>query len=143
MNKLNARLFDKVYFRGRLTRITGIMQECCYLECVDGPVEWNDIYSYVDNLTLETILSETCKYYNLDISLVKSKSQKRELVQARQVAMYFAKILTRESLSNIGYAIGGRDHATVLHGCKTINNLIDTESTIKRDIELIKISLHG
>lgn len=141
MDKLNARLFDKVYFGGRLTRITGIMQEYCHLECVEGPIEWGDIYSCVDGSVIEIILVEVCRYYKLEPSICLSKTNKREIVQPRQIAMYFAKKMTNLSLSVIGAKIGWKDHATVLHACKTIGNLIETDLNIRKDVELIERNL--
>ena len=72
-----------------------------------------------------------CDYFDLPIELLKSKTRKREVVQARQIAMYFAKKMTKSSLANIGMHCGGKDHATVLHACKTVNNLIDTDKRFR------------
>jgi chromosomal replication initiator protein len=74
----------------------------------------------------------------MPIDLISSKTRKREIVQARQIAMFFAKSLTKNSLATIGSQIGGKDHATVLHACKTVNNLIETDKRFKvyiNDIE--------
>ncbi|MBO6034424.1 MAG: chromosomal replication initiator protein DnaA, partial [Paludibacteraceae bacterium] len=57
------------------------------------------------------------------------------IVQARQVAMYFAKIKTKDSLTTIGTTIGKRNHATVLHACKTVQDLIDTDKSFRSSIE--------
>jgi len=65
------------------------------------------------------------------MELLKSKTRKREVVQARQISMYFAKSLTKSSLATIGMHCGGKDHATVLHACRTVNNLIDTDKRFK------------
>jgi chromosomal replication initiator protein len=62
-------------------------------------------------------------------------------VQARQVAMFFSKNLTKSSLATIGLQIGGKDHATVLHACKTVNNLIETDKQFKNQIEEIEKKL--
>jgi chromosomal replication initiator protein len=62
-------------------------------------------------------------------------------VQARQIAMYFAKNLTKSSLATIGSQIGGKDHATVLHACKTVNNLIDTDKRFRGYIDEIEKKL--
>jgi chromosomal replication initiator protein len=65
------------------------------------------------------------------------------VVQARQIAMYFSKNLTKASLANIGAHLGGKDHATVLHACRTVNNLIETDKRFRNYIEDIekKISI--
>jgi len=73
--------------------------------------------------------------------MMQSKTRKREIVQARQVAMYFSKNLTKSSLATIGAQIGGKDHATVLHACKTVNNLIDTDKRFRTQITEIEKKL--
>ena len=66
-------------------------------------------------ITIESIISKVCDYYNIDESSVQSKSRKHEIVQARQISMYLAKKYLDFSTSKIGAYIGKRDHATVLH----------------------------
>ena len=86
-------------------------------------------------VSIDYIQKVVCDYFDLPIELLKSKTRKREVVQARQIAMYFAKQLTKSSLANIGAHCGGKDHATVLHACKTVNNLIDTDKRFRGYIE--------
>ena len=69
----------------------------------------------VKELSVESISQTVCDYFGLDLELLQSKTRKREIVQARQIAMYFSKVLTNSSLSTIGAKIGKKDHATVLH----------------------------
>lgn len=88
-------------------------------------------------LSIEYIEKVVSEYFNVPIELILSKTRKREIVQARQVAMYFSKNLTKSSLTTIGSKIGGKDHATVLHACKTVNNLIDTDKRFRMQIEEI------
>ncbi len=83
---------------------------------------------------IQKVVSE---YFKLDIDTLQSKSRKRNIVQARQLAMYFAKKYTKASLSNIGAQIGDRDHATVLHACKTVSNLLETDKQFKAYYEEI------
>lgn len=82
-------------------------------------------------VSIDYIQKVVCDYFNLPIELLKSKTRKREVVQARQIAMFFAKQLTKSSLANIGAHCGGKDHATVLHACKTVNNLIETDKRFR------------
>jgi len=82
-------------------------------------------------VSIEYIQKVVCDYFDLPIELMKSKTRKREVVQARQIAMYFAKKMTKSSLANIGAHCGGKDHATVLHACKTVNNLMETDKTFR------------
>jgi chromosomal replication initiator protein len=74
-------------------------------------------------------------YFEMDLDTLQSKTRKRHIVQARQLAMYFAKRYTKASLASIGSQIGKRDHATVLHACRTVENLADTDKQFKKYIE--------
>jgi chromosomal replication initiator protein len=65
----------------------------------------------------------------------KSKTRKREVVQARQISMYFSKKMTKSSLASIGAHCGGKDHATVLHACRTVNNLQETDKHFRKYLE--------
>jgi chromosomal replication initiator protein len=82
-----------------------------------------------------------CNYYNIGLEQLQSKTRKREIVQARQVAMFFSKTLTKSSLATIGSQIGGKDHATVLHACKTVNNLIETDKRFRLQVDEIEKKL--
>ena len=89
-------------------------------------------------ISIDYIQKVVCDYFDIPIELMKSKTRKREIVQARQLAMFFSKQLTKNSLANIGIHCGNKDHATVLHACKTVNNLIDTDKQFRafvNDIE--------
>ena len=92
-------------------------------------------------LSVGYIQKVVCDYFNLQTDAISSKTRKREIVQARQIAMYFAKNMTKLSLATIGSQIGGKDHATVLHACKTVNNLIDTDRQFKGYIDEIEKKL--
>jgi chromosomal replication initiator protein len=92
-------------------------------------------------ISIDYIQKVVCDYFNMQVDMLKSKTRKREIVQARQIAMYFAKNLTKSSLASIGSVIGGKDHATVLHACKTVNNLIDTDKRFRLYIDEIEKKL--
>lgn len=89
-------------------------------------------------ITIDYIQKTVCDYFNMPTDSLQSKTRKREIVQARQIAMYFSKSLTKSSLASIGSQIGNKDHATVLHACKTVNNLIDTDKHFRIDVEEIE-----
>lgn len=89
-------------------------------------------------LSMDFIQKIVCDYFGLELNSLHSKTRKREIVQARQVAMYFSKSLTNSSLSSIGTQIGKKDHATVLHACKTVNNMIETDKDFKNVIQEIE-----
>jgi chromosomal replication initiator protein len=86
-------------------------------------------------VSIDYIQKVVCDYFELPIELMKSKTRKREVVQARQIAMYFAKNYTKSSLATIGAHCGGKDHATVLHACKTVNNLMETDKRFRAYVD--------
>lgn len=89
-------------------------------------------------ISIDYIQKIVCEYFGLPSDILQTKTRKREIVQARQIAMYFSKSLTKSSLSTIGSIIGDKDHATVLHACKTVNNLMDTDKRFKSQIDDIE-----
>lgn len=101
------------------------------------------VKSTAREVSIDYIQKVVCDYFDLAIDTMKSKTRKREVVQARQIAMYFAKNMTKSSLATIGMHCGGKDHATVLHACRTVNNLMDTDKRFKAYIEELekKISI--
>ena len=92
-------------------------------------------------LSIEYISKVVCDYFNMQVDALQTKTRKREVVQARQIAMYFSKSLTKYSLTSIGAQIGAKDHATVLHACKTVNNLKDTDKNFRQYVEDIEKKL--
>ncbi len=92
-------------------------------------------------ISIDYIQKVVCNYFNIPLEHIQSKTRKREIVQARQVAMFFSKSLTKASLATIGSQIGGKDHATVLHACKTVNNLIETDKRFRIQIDEIEKKL--
>ncbi len=96
-------------------------------------------------LTIEQIQRLVCEYFGIEEDLVRAKTRKREVVQARQVAMYFCKRLTQHSLKTIGLHFGGRDHSTVIHANMSVENQMDTDPKFAEIIEEIsnKIDLRS
>jgi len=92
-------------------------------------------------ISIDYIQKVVCNYYNIGLEMLQSKTRKREIVQARQVAMFFSKSMTKSSLATIGSQIGGKDHATVLHACKTVNNLIETDKRFRLQVDEIEKKL--
>ena len=93
------------------------------------------------NISIDYIQKIVCNYFNIPVDMIHTKTRKREIVQARQIAMFFSKNLTKSSLTTIGSQIGGKDHATVLHACKTVNNLMDTDKKFRGQIEELEKKL--
>ena len=92
----------------------------------------------VKKITVQKIQEVVCDYFNIKRDLIQSRSRKREIVQARQVAMYFTKAHTEMSLAQIGLHIGKRNHATVLHACKTVKGLIEVDKNFRSSVEEIE-----
>jgi len=86
-------------------------------------------------ISIEYIQKVVCEYFNLPLDVINSKTRKREIVQARQLAMFFSKKHTKSSLATIGQHCGNKDHATVLHAVKTVNNLLDTDKKFKSYVD--------
>ncbi len=82
-------------------------------------------------ISIDYIQKVVSEYFGLTIDQMNSKTRKRNIVQARQLSMYFAKQHTKASLTSIGLQCGNKDHATVLHACKTVQNLIDTDKEFR------------
>ena len=95
----------------------------------------------VREVSIDYIQKVVCDYFDIPIETMKSKTRKREIVQCRQLAMYFSKQMTKNSLAMIGKHCGNKDHATVLHACKTVNNLADTDKRFKGYISDIEKKL--
>jgi chromosomal replication initiator protein len=97
------------------------------------------IDKFVKNTTREISIDYIQKvvsdFFSLPLEAIHSKTRKREIVQARQLAMYFSKKLTKASLATIGLHCGNKDHATVLHACRTVNNLIETDKQFRNYVE--------
>ena len=86
-------------------------------------------------VSIDYIQKVVSDYFQMDIGTLQSKTRKRHIVQARQLAMFFAKKFTKASLASIGSQIGKRDHATVLHACKTVDNLSTTDKQFRKYVE--------
>jgi len=86
-------------------------------------------------VSIDYIQKVVSDYFEMDVATLQSKTRKRHIVQARQLAMFFAKKYTKASLASIGSQIGKRDHATVLHACKTVDNLAETDKQFRKYIE--------
>jgi len=95
----------------------------------------------IREITVDYITKVVCDYFNLTSDSLHIRTRKREIVQARQIAMYFSKSLTKSSLAAIGSQIGDKDHATVLHACRTVANLKDTDKNFRVYLDEIENKL--
>jgi len=95
-------------------------------------------------IDIKYIQDVVSKYFQISVEEMKDKARKKEIVIARQVAMYFSKDFTNNSLKSIGFHFGGRDHSTVIHAVQSVNDMIDTDSIFRKSIKEInrRISIH-
>ncbi|MDR1584577.1 MAG: chromosomal replication initiator protein DnaA [Prevotellaceae bacterium] len=91
--------------------------------------------------SVEKIRDVVCDYFSLSVEAISTRSRKREVVQARQIAMYLSKQMTKNSLSSIGSVIGQRDHATVLHACKIVSDLMEIDKKFRSSVQEIECKL--
>jgi len=93
-----------------------------------------DLISLQDRLvSIENIMKTVAQYYKIRVSDLTAKKRTRSIARPRQLAMALAKELTNHSLPEIGDAFGGRDHTTVLHGCRKIKELKESDARIAED----------
>ncbi len=86
-------------------------------------------------VSVEHIVRTVCEFLKIDPARIDSSERTREVAQARQIAMYLAKKFTKLPLVAIGSAIGGRNHATVLHSCKAVSDQMETDKGFRQKIE--------
>lgn len=94
-------------------------------------------------LTLELIQKTVADYYKLKVAEMHSKKRSRAIARPRQVAMWLARELTSHSLPEIGESFGGRDHTTVLHACRTINDLRTKDTLLGNDVHVLMQTLRS
>lgn len=87
---------------------------------------------------IDFIQKSVSEYYGIHSDELKAKTRKKEIVIARQMAMYFSKEFTNHSLKSIGYHFGGRDHSTVIHAVQTVNDMIETDSSFRNAVNELK-----
>jgi len=90
------------------------------------------------NLSIEMIQKTVASYFNIPEDMLRAKTRKKEIVEARQVCMYMIKEILGSSLKTIGLHFGGRDHSTVIYACKMVEDWIASNPKIKDDCEIIK-----
>lgn len=92
-------------------------------------------------LTIETIQKRVADHFQIRHSDMTSKRRPNNIAIPRQIAMYLTRTLTKHSLQEIGDAFGGRDHGTVIHACKAVDNMMDQDSTTRGSVEFLKTQL--
>jgi chromosomal replication initiator protein len=94
-------------------------------------------------ITIDEIQRKVAEHYNLKITDMHSSRRARNVARPRQIAMYLAKQLTARSLPEIGRKFGGRDHTTVMHAVKKVEELIEADTQIAQDTDIIRRALTG
>jgi chromosomal replication initiator protein len=92
-------------------------------------------------LTIETIQKRVADHFQIRHSDMTSKRRPNNIAIPRQIAMYLARTLTKHSLQEIGDAFGGRDHGTVIHACKAVDNMCEQDSSTRGSVDFLKAQL--
>lgn len=101
----------------------------------------NIVHDIDTEVSIDYIQKTVAEYFKVEVESLKDKIRKKEIVIARQVAMYFSKEYTDHSLKAIGYHFGGRDHSTVIHAVQSVNDMIDTNAQFKSSVEELRKKL--
>ena len=129
---------------GALTRVAGyvgLTRKKADLETVQRLLRDILREENLSRITIETIQKKVVDYYHLRMADMLSRRRPANIAFPRQVAMYLSRILTEHSLQEIGGAFGGRDHGTVIHACKTVENMMDQDDSIKYAVEYLNEEL--
>ncbi len=125
-----------------------IIARVSLLQCnvtVDDAQNWlSDLLKVKEkNITVEEIQEKVAAYYGLRVSEILSATRKAGIARPRQVAMYLCKSLTVKSLVEIGKYFGGKDHTTVLHACRRVEELFALDAVIQQDIQSLISSIRN
>ena len=94
-------------------------------------------------ISVDEIQKKVAEHYNIRVADMHSPRRARQVARPRQVAMYLAKALTEHSLPEIGRKFGGRDHTTIMHGVRRIEELIGIDKAIQEDVLKLKKAIAG
>ena len=129
---------------GALTRVAS------YAALVNGPIDIPSVEKLLkdilheeaqNQISIEKIQEKVTEHFHLRQADMLSKRRPANIAFPRQIAMYLSRALTGCSLQEIGNAFGGRDHGTVIHACKTVENMMEQDETVKRNVEYLKSNL--
>ena len=91
----------------------------------------------ISKISIDKIIERVSEYYKVPVNNIREKNRMKEVAHCRQVAMYISKKITNNSLKTIGLYFGGRDHSTVIHAIKTVENLQKSDFSVLKDINNI------
>jgi chromosomal replication initiator protein len=94
-------------------------------------------------VTVDDIQKKVAEHYNIRTADMHSPRRARMVARPRQIAMYLAKVLTEHSLPEIGRKFGGRDHTTIIHGVRKIEELMIADRGLQEDVEILKRAIGG
>jgi chromosomal replication initiator protein len=92
---------------------------------------------YRANVGIDAIIEEVASFYSIPVNSIREKNRRKEVAHCRQVAMYVAKMITKNSLKTIGLHFGGRDHSTVVHAIQQVGEQSKKDESLKNDINYI------
>lgn len=92
-------------------------------------------------LSYDNIVAAVCKYSGIRKSDITGKSRKKEIVAARQLALHIAHKYTAMSFSQLGRAMGGRDHSTVMHACNQVETRLAADKAFRKSVETLEASI--
>ncbi|MGF1452206.1 MAG: chromosomal replication initiator protein DnaA [Opitutales bacterium] len=122
---------------GALNRVAGIaalLNERLDLEVVERLLRDILAEEAQERISIEKIQQRVADHHKMKVSELTSRRRTANIVLPRQIAMYLCRVLTSHSLQEIGTAFGKRDHGTVIHACKTIENLMEQDATVSREV---------
>ena len=125
---------------GALTRIASynsLIDQSLDLEAVERLL--SDLFQEeaAAKVTVNQIQNKVSDYYKIRFSELVGRRRTSAIVFPRQVAMYISRTLTSDPLKSIGEAFGGRDHGTVIHACKQVENMMEQDATVKRAVDYL------
>ena len=94
-------------------------------------------------VTIEEIQKKVSEHFNIKLSEMFSPRPARSVARPRQIAMYLCKQLTSRSLPEIGRKFGNRDHTTVMHAVRKVDELMSIDTSISDDVEMLRRTLEG
>ncbi len=96
-----------------------------------------------NQITVEKIQRKVIEYFDLRMSDMSSRRRPSNIAFPRQIAMYLSRLLTHLPLKEIGKEFGGRDHGTVIHACKTVENIMEQDDSVRRNVDYLIKQLNG
>ncbi|MDR1590496.1 MAG: chromosomal replication initiator protein DnaA [Puniceicoccales bacterium] len=132
---------------GALTRVAS------YMELTKRKVDISTLKMFMKDLfqdetvngtpSMDVIQQKVADFYSLKTADLLGKRRPANIAMARQIAMYLSRTLTHQSLIDIGLAFGGRDHGTVIYACKSVENMMEQDEVIKRNVDHLRKVLQG